>query len=191
MGNKSVAEREEDDRDIERWSRIEKNRRYCHCAGCNGQLQETLLRIGCTVSRKAHWYHPKCYEWSEIKPTPQSLPGFHGLDEEDQEIIKKCHRKYYRKLIKKYMKLPKKIEKMTVKELESELKKRRIRYKSSSKKQEKRTKLQAYLDRSDVKDFQKTEYEIICHGFVRRIEKKYKDINIPVYLTNIAIKYCA
>ena len=89
------------------------------------------------------------------------------------------------------MKLPKKIENMTVKELESELKKRRIRFKSSARKQYKRERLQEYLDRSDVKEFKKTEYEIICHGFVRRIEKKHKHINIPVYLTNIAIKYCA
>ena len=191
MGNKSNAERDADDRSIERWSRIEKNRRYCGCAKCGGQLKDTLLRIGCTAGRKAHWYHPKCYPWSEIKPTPESVPGFNELDEDDKDHIRKCHRKYYRNLIKTLMKLPKKIEKMTVKELESELNKRRIRYKSSSKKHEKRQKLQKYLDRTDVKDFQKTEYEFIAHGYTKRIEKRHKNINVPVYLTNIIIKYCA
>ena len=96
MGNKSNAERDADDRDIQRWSRIEKNRRICHCAGCNGLLQDTLLRIGCSAGRKAHWWHPKCYKWSEIKPTPQSIPGFEKLDKNDQDHIRECHRKYYR-----------------------------------------------------------------------------------------------
>lgn len=42
-----------------------------------------------------------------------------------------------------------------------------------------------------LREFQKKEYELICHGFTRGTEKEYKHLNVPVYLTNVVIRYYA
>ena len=40
-----------------------------------------------------------------------------------------------------------------------------------------------------ILEFQKAQYKFIAQGYVRIIEKRYKALNIPVYLTDIVIKY--
>ena len=92
-------------------------------------------------------------------------------------------------LTRRCKKISRKVSKMTVKRLEYELDLRKIKYHMRDKKKGKEAKLEKYFNELNLKDFERKEYELVCHGFVGRIEKRHRNLNVPVYLTNVIIKY--
>ena len=84
------------------------------------------------------------------------------------------------------LRLPKRIEKLTVKELKLELMKRDVE--RPSKKKDLVEKLSQFMKSWHVKEI-RSEY--LAMGYCRRMEgPKYK-MNIPEYLKQIVVNYCA
>lgn len=169
---------------------------YCHQSFPKRAYQIYVKRKGSWNRVFHHHYHIKCYGESAQRSRYQCL---HDLISDDRlakvdDVTRRDILSVYPMVLwplerRAVVKLPKAIEKLTVKELKLELVKRDVaRPSNKRKKQDLVDLLNEFFGLGYVKEF-RTRYTAM--GYCRRMEGQQYRMNIPEYLKQIVVNYCA
>eukprot|EP01084_Bolivina_argentea_P143661 252230_1 len=174
-----------------------------NCAKCLKRIRKGDLRIlSCRYRYKQNRYHVDCFATTNHTNCPsltgleqfyaaEDMKGFDSLPLDQQTRVKAAVNKFHSQFITMY--LPKHIEELSYKELRKECKKRCLRwtslYLTKISTWELRDRLKAFISNAY---FLKKRNELLIHGYIRNLQKKkkYKHLNIPVYLLQIMIEHC-
>ena len=157
------------------------------CKGCGYYIAKGDLRIKWRRGQGSVCAHVECFGYYHRKVFhPDSITYFRSLTKEEQERVRIGCNKYYQFYAK--LKLPKHVKDMTLKQIQRQLKKRNLRQNGKDI-DELRKRLKDFLELNEIIKHQKDDYDKLCVGYTKRIEKQYIKITIPLYLTRIIIAY--
>lgn len=157
------------------------------CQGCGYYITKGDLRLKWKRGQGCVCAHVECFGYYfKAIFDPSDIRRFSSLTKEEQERVTIGCKKYYEFYAS--LKLPKHIKDMSLKQLQRQLRKRDLNQNGKNV-DELKKRLKDFLELDDIIKFQKDDYNKLCVGYIKKIEKRYKTLTIPQYLTRIIIAY--